>query len=468
MKSKYGKFLLCVLIGAIIWFIPAPAGLSPMAWKFFAVFAATIAAFILQPFPNSTNVLLAITFCMGMNLVKIGEILASSYGNATVWLVFIAFLISKGFVKTRLGTRIAYILIKLFGTSSLKLAYILACTDLVIAPATPSVTARAGGIIFPITKSLCEAMDSKPGPTAKKLGSYIMLSTIFVNAITASMFMTAMVSNPLIAELAKSVLGIELSWAMWFYAALVPGVVSLLVVPYYLYKAYPPELKQLTGAKEHAVKELESMGAMSRAEKMMLAVFILIIVLWATSSFTKLNATFVGFLGVAIMLLLDVINWNDVLEEKGAWDTFIWLGGMIGLAGMLAKLGFIKWFAAIVSNSLTDVNWMFALVALIIIYTYSHYGFASLSAHVTALYAAFVAVAVSAGAPAYLSALTLGFASNLCSTLTQYGSAPAPIFFGAGYIDQMSWWKHGFVVCTINLLIWVLLGGVWWKVIGLW
>jgi DASS family divalent anion:Na+ symporter len=434
----------------------------------FAVFAATIAAFILQPFPNSINVLLAITFCVGADLTKIGAILADSFGNATVWLVFIAFLISKGFVKTRLGNRIAYILIKMFGSSSLKLAYVLAGTDLIIAPATPSVTARAGGIIFPITKSLCEAMDSTAGPTARRLGSFLMLSAIFVNAITASMFMTAMVSNPLIAELAKKVLGIEMTWAMWFYAAVVPGIISLLVIPYYLYKAYPPELKELTGAKEHAVRELEKMGPMTTSEKMMLGVFITIIVLWATSSFTKLDATFIGFFGVAVMLVADIINWNDVLEEKGAWDTFIWLGGMIGLAGFLAKTGFIKWFAASVGTSIAGVDWTLALVALLLIYTYSHYGFASLSAHVTALYAAFAAVAVSAGAPAYLSALTLGFASNLCSTLTQYGSAPAPIFFGAGYVDQMTWWKHGFVVCTINLFIWVVFGGMWWKVIGLW
>jgi DASS family divalent anion:Na+ symporter len=168
------------------------------------------------------------------------------------------------------------------------------------------------------------------------------------------------------------------------------------------------------------------------------------------------------------MLLANIIDWNDVLEEKGAWDTFVWLGGMIGLAGLLVQSGFVKWFAAAVGAALGGVSWIVTLVALILIYTYSHYAFASLSAHVTALYAAFAVAAVSVGAPAYLSALTLAFASNLCATLTQYGSAPAPIFFGAGYVDQLAWWKHGFAVCTINIGIWMLLGGLWWKTIGLW
>lgn len=468
MNKNYKMLLGCVLVGAILWLFPAPNGLELKPWRLFCVFAATIAAFITQPLPNAVSVLLALTFCVGAKLVSIGEMLASSFGNSTVWLVVIAFLISKGFVKTRLGNRIAYYLVAAFGSSSLKLAYVLAGTDLIIAPATPSVTARAGGIVFPIVKSLCTAMDSHPGESARKIGSYLMLSSVFVNSITGAMFMTAMVSNPLIAELAKKVLNVEMSWAVWCYAAIVPGIVSIIIIPYYLYKAYPPELKILSGTKELANRELEKMGRMSRSEKIMLLVFILVIILWATSILTKLDATYIGLVGVAIMLVTDVINWDDVLTEKGAWDTFIWLGGMIGLAGFLAKYGFIKWFAAYVGKSIVGVDWTVALVILILIYTYSHYGFASLSAHVTALYAAFIAVAALAGAPAYLAALTIGFASSLCGTLTQYGSAPSPIFFGAGYVDQASWWKHGFVVCTINIIIWVVVGGVWWKIIGLW
>jgi DASS family divalent anion:Na+ symporter len=173
-------------------------------------------------------------------------------------------------------------------------------------------------------------------------------------------------------------------------------------------------------------------------------------------------------LAVSVMMLTKVLEWKDVLDEKGAWDTLIWMGALIGLADYLAKLGFIPWFAKAVGASIAGVPWMQAFIVLLVIYMYAHYGFASLVAHITAMYAAFASVAVAAGAPAYLVALALAFMSNLCMSLTHYAAGPAPILFGAGYVDQATWWKLGFIISVINMLIWVGLGSFWWKVLGLW
>lgn len=74
------------------------------------------------------------------------------YAEANVWLIVAAVFFSRGIINSGLGKRIAYTLIRAFGTSSLKLAYALACTDLIISPATPSNTARGGGIIFQSSK----------------------------------------------------------------------------------------------------------------------------------------------------------------------------------------------------------------------------------------------------------------------------------------------------------------------------
>ena len=99
---------------------------------------------------------------------------------------------------------------------------------------------------------------------------------------------------------------------------------------------------------------------------------------------------------------------------------------------------------------------------------YSHYAFASLSAHVTAMYAAFLAVAVAAGAPPFLAAMSLGVISALFGSLTHYATGPAPIFFGSGYIPQGTWWKIGFIMSIVNLIIFIGIGGLWWKFIRLW
>jgi DASS family divalent anion:Na+ symporter len=457
-----------VCIGLALWFVPVPAGLKPAAWHLFAIFVATIVAFIFPPLPLGAIGLISLCVTALAGVVKIGDLLIGAFGNTTVWLVVSAFLFAKGLIKTGLGRRIAYTLIRAIGDNSLKVAYALTFSDLIIAPATPSNTARAGGVLFPITKSLCLAYDSQPGPTARRIGAYLMQSVFQGNAVTSAMFMTAMAANPLVATLASKTLNIEISWGLWALAASVPGLVSLLFIPYFLMKIYPPELKETPQIKDLAAAELAKMGPTTKAEKAMMAIFILALVLWATATITKLDATLVALSCIGLMLVCQVLEWQDIVEEKAAWDTLWWLGSLVALSGFLAKLGFIPWFAKAAGAAVAGINWIPALLVLAVIYMYAHYGFASLTAHVTAMYAAFAAICVAAGAPKYLVALILAYFSNLCANLTHYATGPAPIYFGAGYVDQGTWWKLGFVVSVVNMIIWIVIGGAWWKVLNLW
>ncbi len=466
--GKWKSFLLVTVLGAVIWFLPVPAGLKPQAWHLLAIFVATIVGVILQPLPMGAMALIGITVCALTKTLTVPEAL-SAFADATIWLIVCAFLFARSFIKTGLGSRIAYMLMGKIGDKTLKLGYVLCISDLILAPATPSNTARGGGVLFPIVRSLCSAFDSEPGgPSARRIGSYLMVTQFQCNCITSAMFMTAMAANPLVTVLSKQVLNIDISWGLWALAASVPGIAALVLMPLALYKLYPPELKHTPEAKEMAALELKKRGPMTTAEKIVLAVFIGALVLWATSTITKLNATLVALLGVCVMLVTEVLTWKDILDDKGPWDTLMWMGGLVGMAGFLNKLGFIPWFAKTVSASIAGIAWVPALTILLVVYMYAHYGFASLTAHVTAMFPAFVAVAAAAGAPVFLAALSLGFLSNLCGGLTHYSTGTAPIYFGAGYVEQGTWWKIGFGASVLNMLIWVGVGGLWWKVLGLW
>ena len=467
MNSNVVKALATIALGAVIWFFPVPQGLKPEAWHLTAIFAATIFGFILQPLPIGAVALASVTFTALAGVLKPAEAI-SGFANTTIWLIVAAFLFAKGFIKTGLGRRIAFLLIKAIGDSTLKLGYTLVLSDLIISPATPSNTARAGGILFPIVRSLCTAFESEPGTSARRVGSYLMQTAYQGNTITSAMFMTSMAGNPLIALLAAKTLNIQLSWGQWALASVVPGIISILVIPYFLYKFYPPEIKKTPEAKALAAKELTAMGPMSRGEKIVASVFIGALLLWSTSQYTQLDATIVALLAVVVMLAAQVLEWKDVLEEKGAWDTLVWMGALVGLADYLAKLGFIPWFAKTMAASIVGIPWLQAFIVLTVVYLYAHYAFASLTAHITAMYPAFIAVAVAAGAPPYLVALALAFMSNLCMSLTHYAAGPSPIYFGAGYVEQGTWWRLGFIISVINLIIWVGLGSMWWKVLGLW
>ena len=467
MNSKMSRALVVILVGSIIWFLPIPAGVKPAAWHLLAIFTATILAFILQPLPIGAIAFLSLSFTALTGVLKIGEVL-SGFSQTVVWLIVAAFLFSRGFVKTGAGRRIAFQLIKYFGDSSLKLAYVLTISDLFVAPATPSNTARAGGIFFPIVRSLSSSFNSEPGSSAKRIGSFLIQSVYHGDTITSAMFMTAMAGNPLMVALATKAAGIEVSWGTWFLASVVPAAISLALIPYFIYKYESPEIKKTPEARQIAEQELEKMGSMRREEKYLLIIFGTALLLWATSQVTKLDATLVAMLAVSAMLVTRVLEWSDVTEEKSGWDTMIWMGSLICLAGFLNTLGLIPWFAKLISASVTGIPWQYAFIIIVLVYTYAHYAFASLTAHIAAMFSAFLAVAVAVGTPPYLAALSLFFASSISQSITHYAAGPAPIYFGAGYVSQATWWKLGFLVSVVNLAIWIGIGSIWWKVLGLW
>lgn len=467
MYKKTIGTLIIVGVWAAVWFSPVPAGLKPQAWHLFAIFLATVVGFILNPFPNGIIALSSLVLAVFTRTLKLPEVL-TAFSGTTVWLVVSAFLFAKGFAKTGLGKRIAYTMIRAFGDSSLKLAYSLAICDIFLGPVTPSNTARAGGVLFPIVNSLCEAFDSRPGPSAKRIGSFLMSSVFHSDIVVSAMFLTSMAANPLAAELAGKTVGAEITWSRWAIAAIVPGIVGILVTVYVIYRLCPPEVKRTPEANALAVRELKNMGPMSGREMIMLGVFVLSLALWATSSITKFEATQVALLGVCVMLFFDVIQWDDVIQEHKAWDTLIWMGSVVCIAGFLNTTGFMDWFTARIGAHLQGLPWTVALVIAFLVYLYSHYAFASMTAHVTAMYAALVAIAVAAGAPAFLASFVIAIAANVCGCLTHFGTGPAPIYFGAGYVDQAKWWRNGFVMSLIHITTWLGIGGVWWKVLGYW
>jgi len=465
--SAGAKLCFALLVAVGIWFTPAPAGVTTQAWHLLAIFVATIVAIILEPMPMGAIALLGVTATTLTGTLTISDAL-SGFGNRVIWLVLMAFFIARGFIKTGLGARIAYCFIMLLGRRTLGLGYSMVATDLVLAPAIPSNTARAGAVVFPIVRSVAEAYRSRPGDgTARKVGAFLIQCSFHGNLITSAMFLTAMAANPLAAQMAGDQ-GIEITWTAWASAACVPGLISLLVVPLVLYKLYPPQIKETPDAAVMARRSLTEMGPMKRGEWIMLATFVLLLLLWIFGKSLQVHSTVAAMAGLSVLLMTTVLTWDDVLGERGAWNTFIWLSALVMMASFLSKLGLIAWFSDAVGGLFTGVGWIPAFLALSLIYFYSHYFFASNTAHVSSMYAAFLAVAVVVGAPPLLAALVLGFFSNLFSSMTHYSTGPAPVLFGAGYVDVTDWWKLGAVVSVVNIVIWLGIGGIWWKVLGLW
>jgi DASS family divalent anion:Na+ symporter len=482
--------LVPALITTVVLFVllalPCPAGLEPKAWALVAIFLTTIVAIILKVMSIGVMAMMAIV------IVALSQVTShsskgaitdalSSFSSPLIWLIVVAILISRGLKKTGLGSRIGLMFIAMLGKRTIGIGYGLTVCELVLAPFTPSNTARGGGIVHPIMKSIANAFDSDPAKgTEGKVGTYLALVNYHANPITSAMFLTATAPNPLVVDfVAKaSNQNFHLSWTTWALCMLLPGLVCLLLMPLVIYLLSPPQLKVTPDAVQYARGELARMGALAPKEKVMLGTFGLLLVLWANlpamiwGPAWTLDPTVVAFLGLFVLIITGTLDWDDVLSEKSAWDTLIWFGALVMLAEQLNKLGVISWAALAMKDAIvaSGMGWLPVATVLLLAFVFSHYLFASTTAHISAMLFAFLSVGAQLLPPEYLVPflLLMTAGSAIMMTLTHYATGTSPIIFGSGYVTMGNWWRVGFVMCVLELLVFAVVGGAWWKVLGYW
>lgn len=483
-KVNYKGFILPVVIGAILWLLTPvrPGGLSVQAWEMFAIFVATIVGCITKPLPigGTTLIGLIVTVLVGLAPVqnevnpKTGAVNAgilSAFSNSASWLIAMAFIMAYGISKTGLGNRIAYWMIRRFGKRSIGIAYAITGLEIVLGALIPSNSARTGGVVWPVTESISKDYDSLPNdPSRKKIGAFLSFIAFHANVISTALFITGAAPNMVASQMAVQK-GYTMSWISWFTAAIVPALIAIIVIPLIIYKIFPPEIKETPDAKNWADEHLAEMGPVSKPEKIMSVVFLLAIILWVLSGIFKipqLDSTFVAFLAVGLLLITGVLTMQDALKQTGAWNILIWLSILVFMAGKLISFGFIDWFSKTIQTGLHGISWEIVLAVLVILMFYTHYFFASGTAHMTALYLPFLSVAVATGAPLALSAMLLAFTGAINASTTHYANGPASILATTGYIKQGEWWKFNFILGLVYLLIFGVIGTVWMKIIGMW
>ena len=452
--------------GALLYFLPLP-GLTAPQRQLLAIFIATILALVVRPAPMGVSVLIAMTILALTGTIPANRVLLG-FSNQTVWLIFSAYLFARAISSTGLGMRVAYTLIRRFATTPLRLGYAVVSAGMLVAPFVPSDTARGGGVVFPVTRSLALAFASEPGPTARKIGSFLMLTGFHGNYLASAVFLTSMVANPLIAQFVMKIANVEITWLGWLAGSCVPALFSLAAVPYFIHKWHRPEIQDTAPARVMAADRLQEMGPMSAGERGMVVILFAVMFGWVTSPWHGIANAFVALTGICAQLLTGLLHWDELLSETKAWDVLLWFAPLIMMADELNSGGVVKVVSETLFTHLHGLSWIAALLILTLIYFYIHYVFASMTAHTTALFPAFFAAAIATGAPPLLAALPLAYFSNLNAGITHYGTGSAPVFFGAGYVSELEWWRIGFLVSLVNVTIWLGVGGLWWKAIGLW
>ena len=465
MKDKLWRVAVMAAIVAIAWFGGTPEGLKPQVWQLFGIYLATIVGLVLKPFPVPITVLLGVA-TSSILLSNTKDVLAG-YSNTALWLIFAAFALSVAFGKTGLGHRIAYHLVRLFGSTTLRLGYVTAFLDLILSPATPSNTARAAGIVYPINLSIAEAVGSYPGETAKKAGAYLLQNGYFATKVTSFLFATAMAPNLLALDFITKLTGVSLNWAQWAAAMFVPGFIMLMLMPLIGYMYERPSVKDIDN-KKIAADGLAELGPMKASEKGLIVIALLAITGWVLPTFgIKIDATAVAIVAMIATFVCGIISWDDLLKTKAAWNTLIWFGGILGLSSALTKGKFFEWLAKYLEAHMNfGLDPFMMLILISVISVAVRYFFASGTAYISAMLPVFLIVGINAGIDPTLLAFIMIGTNAYGGSVTHYGAAPGPIIFSAGYNNVKDWWTVGLAIAVVCLVLNYVIGIPWWKIAG--
>jgi DASS family divalent anion:Na+ symporter len=448
--------------------LPSPASVTAEQWRQVGVFFATVGGLMLQPLPGSQVVLLGLTAMLIVGGVPLDRAL-DGYSAPTVWMVLAAMLMSRALRDCGLARRVALWFVRAIGGTSLGLGYSLHLTDLTLATGVPSITARSASIVFPIARSISGLYKSHPGASSAVLGGFLMTCMYQGSVISSAMFFYSSAANLLLGEMAAEFAGVTITWTSWFTAGLLPGVVSSLVVPYLVYRTLPPTLTRTPAASSFANTELRALGPIRGREAVVAATFIGLIVFWVISAWVDgLSPTLVAFVGLTVLFVTGALDWGSALDERSAWDVFVWYGGLLTMGGVLNDTGVATIFATWFGSWFSATSWVVVFLVTLVVYFYTHYFFASTTVHALAMYHPFLAMLVGLGAPAPVVVYSLVFVNNLMAGLTHYGTTTSPIIFVEGYVSLHDWWRVGFYASAVNLAIWLTVGMLWWKVLGLW
>ena len=452
------RLIISFALGLAIWLAPVPQGLATEAWHLFAIFAAAIFAVI----SGAASILLAAIIALVASVLSgtlDPEAAYSGFSQGFILLIVVAFLVGRGVVNSGLGARIGYLLVSRFGHSSLGLAYSMIATDALIAPAFPSNTARSG-VLFPIVYSLAESNGSHPwGDTRRRIGAYLMLCSMVGLGLSSGLWLTAMAANPVGVAIAQQQ-GVTITFASWFMAASVPTLCAMVVLPWLMYRVFPPELGRTPDAPAAARARLDDLGALSRNEWITLATFATLVIGWGLAGVLDLDATAIAFLGLAVLMISGIFTMDDIKESGDALETLIWFAILYTLSTELDRLGFMQFVGNLLGGYVAGFSWPVTYTLLITLYVLVHYLFVSQTAHLLALFGVFLGLS-QPDIPLPLMAMMLLLATNFFSVITPQASSCNVIFVGSGYITGGEVYRYGGLATLACLLIFLVIGSPW-------
>lgn len=479
--KKYG-LILSVAVFFLIWALPTPAGMTVVQHKLLAMFGGAIVMWITigVNFAVSTLAIIVLLYFWVGNptgavakdgsLVRNAAFALSGFGSASLWLLITGFVISIAMTRTGVAKRIALLIMKGLGRTPAGAIGASMLANFVIAPLTPSNTARTAAML-PIVEGIAEAYKAKPGSSNANFGKALALSATFTSNITGSAFLTGTIPNPVSIGLIAAAVGgsIFTTWSYWALAAIPTNIIILGATLWLCLKLHPPEVKTVPGGLTYVDEQLAEMGPISMPEKKAIGYFILALILWSTDAIHNLNSTMIAFLVSLFIFLpkIGVLEWKDT-EKSLPWELFMYFGGVLTLSGVLMQTKSFEWIikAGMSLIGLESMPMMPLLIILIGFSIFSHMIWSTTTAMTGVMMPIYIGLAQALGFPiiSFCLPLALMMAYALFLPFNTMGNI---IMFGAGYYTVTEQLKSSLLLGLIIWGLWIITAFTWWKWIGL-
>ncbi|KAJ1645379.1 hypothetical protein J3B02_003032 [Coemansia erecta] len=500
-ESRVVSALPALIIAILIAHLPAPEGLTDTSMRLLGVFAGVIMGLLTADYAMSVVLavaLLTLTLtqsfmcttsdgrriecdrCRTVYRGKSGhwheykcdpiggsfDVAVSGFSNKVAWLVFTAFHIGKAVEKTGFGRRVSLALVQTMGKSAVGIGYAICVAEILLAPFIPSNTARGGGIIYPIVESVIESLGVDPQMGEDPLGGFLSIVASHANLLSSSLFVTGMAGNPIVASKAASIFGIEFGFSEWFIGASIPTLLLLFLLSPIMHAYLRPSV-DFAHLEREIQRQSRDLGPVSAGEYKLCATLLCCLVLWVGTPYFGIDATVVAYMAIVVLVLVnDVLTWDDIIKNHKAWDTFFWLASFIVLAEQLSELGITEWIGNSLSKSLHNSSPLSSTLTLALVYFFSMYLFSSISSHVVAFVGPFFAAGHVLGCPPKLLAILMALFSSMAGVLTPFSTGSVAIYASQGYISQPKWFIIGLLTSVVIFSVILSVGLLWWKILG--
>ena len=267
------------------------------------------------------------------------------------------------------------------------------------------------------------------------------------------MFLTAMISNAVIAEIALQH-QVNLTWLNWAKMTIIPCLILLALVPLVLFILTPPKVKNLEGIQHTASEKSKEMGPLSDHEKRVIFVFAFMLIMWILADFIQISIMTTTLLGLCVFLMIGAFSVKDVLSDHSALSSVIMLGVLISYVNNLISFGVIDWFNDIIKPVFDFIPGFLHIYVLGIMYFLTHYFFSGEGTRIIALYLPFVTTGLALGIDKIQLIATLAVFSAFSDMLAHYTCPVSILMFTNGYVSVKKWMSIGIILSVIVIGIW--------------